>query len=196
MAAQEHSCKHYFTIRRSRRSCSSQPQQQRESPQVLSTCFAHVEIPVRSSGFCPEPVVDAFSKCVSGLLSVVVQDLKIQIGFSHGSNPAEISAIYSCHVRPTVMNSSYILVGDLYAEVEREYMVEMKVPISSTAVVGSHSHHHMFSVRCSYKDLATQELTLQNYFFTHVILTHIFCGYIARAFQILYLTEKIDGNCQ
>ncbi|KAL2459011.1 Zinc finger (C3HC4-type RING finger) family protein [Forsythia ovata] len=132
--------------------------QRRESPQVSSTRFAHVEIPVRSSGFCPEPAVDAFSKCVSGLLSVVVQDLKIQIGFSHGSDSAEISAIYSCHARPTVMNSSCILVGDLYAEEEREYLVEMKVPIPSSAVVGSHSHHHVFSVRCSYKDPATQEL--------------------------------------
>ncbi|XP_022879851.1 uncharacterized protein LOC111397253 [Olea europaea var. sylvestris] len=127
--------------------------QRRESPQVSSTRFAHVEIPVRSSGFSPQPAVDAFSKCVSGLLSVVVQDLKIQIGFSHGSDPAEISAIYSCHVRPTVMNSSCILVGDLYAEEEREYLVEMKVPI-----VGPHSHHyHVLSVRCSYKDPATQK---------------------------------------
>ncbi|KAL2510313.1 Zinc finger (C3HC4-type RING finger) family protein [Forsythia ovata] len=91
-----------------------------------------------------EPVVDAFSKCISGLLSVVVQDLKFQIGFSHSSDPAEISTIYSCHVRPTVMNSSYILVGDLYADEEREYLVEMKVPISSSTIVGSRSHHHMF----------------------------------------------------
>ncbi|KAL2557902.1 Zinc finger (C3HC4-type RING finger) family protein [Forsythia ovata] len=51
--------------------------QRRESPHVSSTRFAHVEIPVRSSGFCPEPVIDNFSKCVSGLLSVVIQDLKI-----------------------------------------------------------------------------------------------------------------------
>lgn len=128
--------------------------QRRESPQVSSTRFAHVEIPVRSSGSNPEPAVDAFSKCVSWLLSVVVQDLKIQIGLRHVSDPAEISAIYSCHARPTVMNSSCILVGDLYAEEEREYLVEMRVPI-----VGSHSHHyHMLSVRCSYKDPATQEL--------------------------------------
>ncbi|CAI9777737.1 unnamed protein product [Fraxinus pennsylvanica] len=124
----------------------------RESQQV--TRFAHVEIPVRSSGFSPEPAVDAFSKCVSGLLSVVVQDLKIQIGFTHGSDPAEISAIYSCHMRPTVMNSSCILVGDLYAEEEREYLVEMRVPIGSH----SRSNHHVFTVRCSYKDPVTHEL--------------------------------------
>ncbi|CAA2976736.1 uncharacterized protein LOC111409016 [Olea europaea subsp. europaea] len=126
----------------------------RESPQVSSTRFAHVEIPVRSSGFSPEPAVDAFSKCVSGLLSVVVQDLKIQIGFSRGSDPAEISAIYSCHVRPTAMNSSCIVVGDLYADEEREYLVEIRAPIGSH----SRSQHHVFSVRCSYKDPATQEL--------------------------------------
>ncbi|PSS31537.1 Von Willebrand factor, type A protein [Actinidia chinensis var. chinensis] len=123
------------------------------STHVSSTRFAHVEIPVHSSGFGfnHEPDKDAFTKCVGGLLSVVVQDLRIELGFASGSDPAEISAVYSCNGRPTVLNSKSIRLGDLYAEEEREFLVELRVP---APVVGS---HHVLSVRCSYKDPATQE---------------------------------------
>ncbi|KAI3460090.1 hypothetical protein Pfo_016753 [Paulownia fortunei] len=117
-----------------------------------STRFAHVEIPVHSSGFSREPAEDAFSKCVSGLLSVVVQDLRIQLGFASGSDPAEITAVYSCNERPTFLGSGCIRLGDLYAEEEKEVLVEIRVPASR---VGS---HHVISIKCCYKDPATQEL--------------------------------------
>ncbi|PSR99966.1 Von Willebrand factor, type A protein [Actinidia chinensis var. chinensis] len=123
------------------------------STHVSSTRFAHVEIPVRSSsfGYNNEPAEDAFTKCVSGLLSVVVQDFRIELGFASGSDPGEISAVYSCNGRPTVLNPKSIRLGDLYAEEEREFLVELRIP---APVVGS---HHVLSVRCSYKDPATQE---------------------------------------
>ncbi|CAA0840743.1 Zinc finger (C3HC4-type RING finger) family protein [Striga hermonthica] len=114
-----------------------------------STRFAHVEIPVHSSGSGAE---DAFSKCVSGLLSVVVQDLRIQIGFAAGSDPAEITGVYSCGERPILLGSSCIRVGDLYAEEEKELLVEIGVPETR---VGSHI---VLSTRCSYKDPGTGEL--------------------------------------
>lgn len=132
-------------------------QRQRSAP-VSSTRFAHIEIPVHSSGFgakagyTREPAEDAFSKCVGGLLSVVVQDLRIQLGFANGSDPAEITAVYSCNVRPTALGTDCIRIGDLYAEEEKEFLVEMRVPASA---FGS---HHVLSVRCSYKDPATQEV--------------------------------------
>ncbi|KAK3231129.1 hypothetical protein Dsin_003010 [Dipteronia sinensis] len=121
-----------------------------------STRFAHIEIPVhtfgfgQSGGYSHEPAEDAFAKCVGGLLSVVVQDLRIQLNFASGSAPAEISAVYSCNGRPTVLSSGSVRLGDLYAEEERELLVELRVP---TSAVGS---HHVMSVRCLYKDPATQ----------------------------------------
>lgn len=136
---------------------NSDNQRQRSAP-VSSTRFAHIEIPVHSSGFgakagyTREPAEDAFSKCVGGLLSVVVQDLRIQLGFANGSDPAEITAVYSCNVRPTALGTDCIRLGDLYAEEEKEFLVEMRVPASA---FGS---HHVLSVRCSYKDPATQEV--------------------------------------
>ncbi|XP_060199135.1 E3 ubiquitin-protein ligase WAV3 [Lycium barbarum] len=130
-----------------------------ESPHVNSTRFGHIEIPVHSSGFGKragysyEPAEDAFSKCVGGLLSVVVQDLKIQLDFSSGSDPAEVAAVYSYNGRPAVLGSNCVRLGDLYAEEERELLLEVKVP-RMTNGVGS---HHVLSVRCCYKDPATQE---------------------------------------
>ncbi|XP_042495522.1 E3 ubiquitin-protein ligase WAV3-like [Macadamia integrifolia] len=126
------------------------------SSQVSSTRFAHLEIPVQSFGFGEnggqEPSEDAFAKCVGGLLSVVVQDLRLQIGFCSGSAPAEITAVYSCSGRPTLLGSGKVRVGDLYAEEERELLVEMRVP---AAAIGA---HHVMTVRCCYKDPASQEM--------------------------------------
>ncbi|KAF3447444.1 hypothetical protein FNV43_RR12630 [Rhamnella rubrinervis] len=125
---------------------------------VSSTRFAHIEIPVHAFGFgakggySHEPAEDAFAKCVGGLLSVVVQDLRIQLGFPSGSAPAEISGIYSCCGRPTVLGPASVRLGDLYAEEEKELLVELRVPM---AAVGT---HHVMSVRCLYKDPSTQEV--------------------------------------
>lgn len=112
-----------------------------------STRFAHIEIPIHSSK-------DAFAKCVASLLSVVVQDLRIQLGFAPGSAPPEIIAVYSCTSRPTLMNCDSAQLGDLYAEEERQLLIELKVP---TSALGS---HHVMSVRCSYKDPISQELMI------------------------------------
>lgn len=137
---------------------NSDNQRQRSSSRVSSTRFSHIEIPVHSSGFgrksgySKEPAEDAFSKCVGGLLSVVVQDLRIQLGFSSGSDPAEITAVYSCNGRPTALGSDCIRLGDLYAEEEKELLVEMRVPASTFGT------HHVLSVKCYHKDQATQEV--------------------------------------
>ncbi|KAA0065069.1 hypothetical protein IC582_006340 [Cucumis melo] len=123
-----------------------------------STRFAHIEIPVhafgfgKSGGYCQEPAEDAFAKCVSGLLSVVVQDLRIQLGFSTGSSPVVISAIYSCTGRPTVCSLGSVRLGDLYAEEERELLVELKIPTSASGT------HHVMTMQCLYKDPSTQEV--------------------------------------
>lgn len=138
------------------RANSSKANQRQGSSHVSATRFSHIEIPVHSFGFgenggySHEPAEDAFAKCVGGLLSVVAQDLRVQLGFPPST--AEISAIYSCNGRPTVHGSGSVRLGDLYAEEERELLVEVKVP---TSAIGS---HHVMSVRCLYKDPATQEV--------------------------------------
>ncbi|XP_042010349.1 E3 ubiquitin-protein ligase WAV3-like isoform X1 [Salvia splendens] len=119
-----------------------------------STRFSHVEIPVHSAGFSREPAENAFSKCVSGLLSVVVQDAHIQLGLAPGSDPAEITAVYSCNERPSILGSGCIRLGDLYAEEEKELLLEIRVPASRVG----YGSHHVLSVKCCYKDPATQEL--------------------------------------
>ncbi|KAK7351539.1 hypothetical protein VNO77_11076 [Canavalia gladiata] len=132
----------------------------KSSGHVSSTRFAHIEIPVHAFGFgtkcgySNEPGEDAFAKCVGGLLSVVVQDLRIQLGFESNSVAAEISAIYSCSGRPTLLSSGAVRLGDLYAEEERELLVELRVPASGLGI----GAHHVMTVRCLYKDPASQEI--------------------------------------
>lgn len=140
---------------------SSTKQNQRKTfSHASSTRFAHIEIPVHAFGFgsktgySHEPGEDAFAKCVGGLLSVVVQDLRIQLGFQSDSGRAEISAIYSCSGRPTLLSLGAVRLGDLYAEEERELLVEMRVPLSALST----GTHHVMTVRCLYKDPASQEI--------------------------------------
>ncbi|GKE17403.1 E3 ubiquitin protein ligase WAV3, partial [Tanacetum coccineum] len=129
---------------------------------VSSTRFAHVEIPVHTlektrDGYSyesNEPAENAFTKCVGGLLSVVAQDLRIELDVAPGSDPAEITAVYSCNGKPVVLNPGSVRFGDFYAEEEREVLVEMRVPRSSN----SGSHHHVLSARCCYNDPATQQV--------------------------------------
>ncbi|KAK6923885.1 von Willebrand factor, type A [Dillenia turbinata] len=111
--------------------------------------FSHLEIPVHGS----ESTEDAFAKSVGGILSVVVQDLKLKIGFISGSGPVQIVAVYSATGSPVCLGSGCVRIGDLYAEEEKDLLIELKVPVSSS---GS---HHVLSVGCSYKDPSTRKLT-------------------------------------
>ncbi|XP_062100148.1 E3 ubiquitin-protein ligase WAV3 [Humulus lupulus] len=140
--------------------------QRQPSGHMSSTRFAHIEIPVHAFAFGKnrgynnhEPAEDAFAKCVGGLLSVVIQDLRIQLSIPASAlAAAEIAAIYSCGGRPTVFGSGSVRLGDLYAEEEKELLVELRVPTSVTAVTVRVGTHHVMSVRCLYKDPATQEV--------------------------------------
>ncbi|XP_010028022.3 E3 ubiquitin-protein ligase WAVH1 [Eucalyptus grandis] len=129
--------------------------QRRNSSIVSSTRFG--DIPVHAVGFC-DPCGGAsghaaaqdesFARCLSGLTCVVVQDLKLQLGFISGSDRVEITAVYSLMGRPTSLGSGLIRVGDLFAEEERELLVELRLSGS----------HHVMSVGSSYRDPLTREL--------------------------------------
>ncbi|KAJ8470224.1 hypothetical protein OPV22_024567 [Ensete ventricosum] len=130
---------------------------------AATTRFAHLEIPVEDAGFVgaaePSPMKqeDAFIKCVGGLVSVVMQDVRLQLDFPSG----EISAVYPCGGGGGCGDvaiggeSSVLWLGDLYADEEREVLVELRAPV---AVAGPQSGLHHLSVKCNYRDPATQEL--------------------------------------
>lgn len=133
----------------------SSSHQRRRSSFVSSTRYGNLDFSVHSIGFNLDgdaPTEDAFAKCVVGLLSVVVQDLRLQLGFVSGSAPAEIAAAYSYTPRPDAVGSKTPHVGDLYSEEEKELLVELKVPSSAA---GS---QHVMSVRYIYRDPSTQEV--------------------------------------
>ncbi|XP_008791497.1 E3 ubiquitin-protein ligase WAV3-like [Phoenix dactylifera] len=131
---------------------------------AATTRFAHLEIPIHETGFgnAPQqqlpsqissqaaPVEHAFAKCVGGLVSVVLQDVLLQLFFPSG----EVSAVYSCGGGRAVALGSSVRLGDLYAEEERELLVELRVPTAA----GPDHHQHSLSVKCTYRDPATQEV--------------------------------------
>ncbi|RWW30069.1 hypothetical protein GW17_00005354 [Ensete ventricosum] len=136
---------------------------------TAATRFAHLEIPIQDAGFgdggaerSPQkqgqvPSEDAFIKCVGGLVSVVMQDVRLQLVFPSG----EFSAVHPCGGGGDGCNvalrggTSVIRLGDLYAEEERELLVELRLPVSPP---GGQGGHHRLSVKCNYKDPTTQDL--------------------------------------
>lgn len=128
----------------------------RSGPLVSSTRFSPMEIPVHSVNLnaCLNAAAgDKIAKCITSLLSQVMQEVKVQLVFGAGSAPGEISAIYSYAGKPALVGSgsSWCRVGDLHSEEERELLVEMKVPASLGGA------HRVMSVRCCYKDPSTQQ---------------------------------------
>lgn len=132
-----------------------------------STRFPHIEIPVteygfgESGGWCSSssqaPVEESFAKCIGGLLSVVVQDLRIQFRVGSGSGPCEIAAIYLCNGQPALVSSGSgsVRLGDLYAGEERELLVELRIPSTAASMAAA---HQVLSARGLYKDPSTQEV--------------------------------------
>ncbi|XP_048426581.1 probable E3 ubiquitin-protein ligase EDA40 [Pyrus x bretschneideri] len=125
------------------------------SPVVSSTRLPHLDIPVHTIAL-GDGCDDELTKCVGGLLRVMVQDLSLQLGFVSGSSPAEIAAVYSLTGRPAALGSGSIRLGDLYAGEERELLVELKVPVSATG--GPHSSQNVMSVRSTHRDPSSNEL--------------------------------------
>ena len=95
---------------------------------------------------------DAFAQCIGGLLSVVVQELQVEIECIHpnlslvllkaGSYPSRVMADG---------RKGFIDVGDLYADEERDFLVSVDVPATSG------NETSLIKVKCVYKDPLTQE---------------------------------------
>ncbi|KAF5749711.1 hypothetical protein HS088_TW03G00036 [Tripterygium wilfordii] len=135
----------------------SVPYSRSSSLVVSSTRFGPLEIPVHAVCFGDggeyghPPPQDPLSKCISGLLNVVVQDLRLRLGFVSDSTPAKMAAVYSIAGRPASLKPGSVRLGDLYAEEDRELLIELKVPASSAGP------HYFLSVRSSFVDPSSQE---------------------------------------
>ncbi|KAL8200509.1 hypothetical protein R6Q57_011848 [Mikania cordata] len=121
---------------------------------VSSIRYSHsrVDIPIHSLKLAMTEDHMMFAKCIGNLLTVVVQDLRLELGFVSGSSPAVIAAVYSRTPHPIVLGSTSVGIGELSAGEERELLLELKLPSSAVR------SHQVLSVRCSYKESSTQEL--------------------------------------
>ncbi|KAG6525744.1 E3 ubiquitin-protein ligase WAV3-like [Zingiber officinale] len=125
-------------------------------PVAANTRFAHLEIP---AGFPKKqsevPSEDAFIKCVGGLVSVVMQDVCVQLGFPSG----EIRAVYPSGGGDSDVTigtgGSVLRLGDLYAEEERELLVELRMAVTGEQQI----ERHCLSAKCKYRDPATHNLS-------------------------------------
>uniref|UniRef100_A0A1J3DAU1 RING-type E3 ubiquitin transferase n=1 Tax=Noccaea caerulescens TaxID=107243 RepID=A0A1J3DAU1_NOCCA len=122
---------------------------------VSSTRFSHLEIPTHTIwlGACNHEE-DALAKRIKGLLSLSVQDLTLQLGVVSGLGQGEITSVYSLSGRPVWLGAGLIRLGDMYGDEEREVLVELKSPSSSS----SGRSHRMLTVRSRHVDPTTQEI--------------------------------------
>jgi len=99
-------------------------------------------------------IQDAFAQCIGGLLSVVVQELCVTIECMH--HLLRIGSVKAGSYRfdngPNSRTGS-IAVGDLYAEEERNFLVNLDIPI----VDGVSDVMSLLKVQCVYKDPVTKE---------------------------------------
>ncbi|KAK4431058.1 E3 ubiquitin-protein ligase WAV3 [Sesamum alatum] len=105
-------------------------------------------------------VQDAFASYIGGLLSVVTQDVRLMVrSASHG---VEIKSIHSGRYASEISNQGsqgLIKVGDLYADEEKEFLINLSVPavpIDEREENGRKTT--LLDVTCSYQDVASKEM--------------------------------------
>ncbi|KAJ8751307.1 hypothetical protein K2173_016489 [Erythroxylum novogranatense] len=97
-------------------------------------------------------IQDAFAQCIGGLLSIVVQDLQVQVDCVHPS--LQVSSIKAGSYTNRITADSrvgYVDVGYLYAEEERDFLVTLNIPAD-----GSSNEMSLLSVKCRYRDPITK----------------------------------------
>ncbi|CDY31517.1 BnaA10g13540D [Brassica napus] len=95
-------------------------------------------------------IQDAFAQCIGGLLSVMVQELRVKIECVHPM--LKIGSVKAGSYRFDSRTGS-IEVGDLYAEEERNFLVNLDVPV----VDGVLDTMSLLKVGCVYRDPVTKE---------------------------------------
>lgn len=79
-------------------------------------------------------IQDAFAQCIGGLLSVVVQDLHVEVRCAQSR--LQLSSVKAGSYQSSLTNNARmasIKVGDLYAEEERDFLVTLNVPVEKSS---------------------------------------------------------------
>ncbi|KAJ7970448.1 Zinc finger (C3HC4-type RING finger) family protein [Quillaja saponaria] len=100
-------------------------------------------------------IQDAFAQCIGGLLSVVVQELQIEIECLHPT--LCLGSLKAGSYTSRLMDNGskgFIDVGDLYADEERDFLVSINIPTESS------NETSLIKVKCIYKDPLTKETTI------------------------------------
>ncbi|KAL3650167.1 hypothetical protein CASFOL_006570 [Castilleja foliolosa] len=108
-----------------------------------------------------EVVQDAFASCIGGLLSVVTQELRLTIrSASHGVEITSLSSGRFANRIYDQRSQGVINVGDLYADEEKEFLVDVGVPLKQkhTDEGEEETSTSLLEVTCSYKDVVTKEV--------------------------------------
>jgi len=97
-------------------------------------------------------VQDAFAQCIGGLLSVVVKDMSVTVSACAGTKLKNFHAgsYETCVVEDGSQGT--VNLCDLYAEEERDILVELELP----AVNSASNAMNLISIRCFYKDPVSQ----------------------------------------
>uniref|UniRef100_A0A1D1Z716 Uncharacterized protein sll0103 n=2 Tax=Anthurium amnicola TaxID=1678845 RepID=A0A1D1Z716_9ARAE len=102
-------------------------------------------------------IQDAFAQCIGGLLSVVVQEMHVEIECVHPS--VHVGMIKSGSYASTVVDGrrkGSINVGDLYADEERDFLVSVNVPALHEAC----EETVLLKVGCTYRDPVSKDTVL------------------------------------
>lgn len=99
-----------------------------------------------------EVIQDAFAQCIGGLLSVVVQDLHVEVRCAQSR--LQLSSVKAGSYQSSLTNNARmasIKAGDLYAEEERDFLVTLNVPVEKSS-----DEMSLLIITCIYSDPITK----------------------------------------
>ncbi|KAE9585764.1 hypothetical protein Lal_00009950 [Lupinus albus] len=99
-------------------------------------------------------IQDAFAQCIGGLLSVVVQELQVEVLCVHPK--LQLSSVKAgSYLTNLTANArrAIIKVGDLYAEEERDFLVTLNIPVDKSS-----NEMSLLIVKGVYRDPMTEEM--------------------------------------
>lgn len=99
-------------------------------------------------------IQDAFAQCIGGLLSVVVQELQLEVQCVHPR--LQLGSVKAGSYKTCVINNrkmASIKVGDMYAEEERDFLVTINVPFDKSG-----DDMSLLTVKGVYRDPITKEM--------------------------------------
>ncbi|KAL2328591.1 hypothetical protein Fmac_022018 [Flemingia macrophylla] len=99
-------------------------------------------------------IQDAFAQCIGGLLSVVVQELQVEVRCVHPH--LELGSVKAGSYQTSLMANARLAtinIGDLYAEEERDFLVTVNIPVDKSS-----DEMSLLIVRGLYRDPISKEM--------------------------------------